>query len=194
MATSSDVTVCQNIQTILHWKCEPHGGTGGNVKGSLKSLGPWINTKKQKCQPADGTRANVRGSPKSQGFILWGTWIHVQNCMAIHPIVVEIFFSGPKCQTNCSTNFATSSAMLPSWLKRCRRLEGGWEELTKGVIDWGVYRKRKGFQKAWEMKGELHVETHTIISATSWNSEDEMKWLECLPLAQTLTCAPHRPL
>lgn len=41
-------------------------------------------------------RGKVRGAPKSWGFILWEAWTSVQNLIAIHPIAVEIFWSGPK--------------------------------------------------------------------------------------------------
>ncbi len=44
-------------------------------------------------------RGKVKGSLKSIGFILWGPWMSVQNVMVVHPIVVEIFQSGPKWGT-----------------------------------------------------------------------------------------------
>ncbi len=43
------------------------------------------------------------GSPKSAGFILWGPWLSVHHFMAVHPVVVEIFQSGPKHRTGTFT-------------------------------------------------------------------------------------------
>ncbi len=56
--------------------------------------------KKQKWQPHGGDRGKVRGSPKSVDFILWASWMSALNLTAIHPVVVEIFQSGPKRRTN----------------------------------------------------------------------------------------------
>ncbi len=50
----------------------------------------------KKCQPSGGAIGKVRGSPESLGFILWQTWMSVQNSMTIHPIVVEMFQFAPK--------------------------------------------------------------------------------------------------
>lgn len=46
----------------------------------------------------------LEGSPKPAWFILWGPWISVQNVMAIHPVVVAIFQSGPKRWMDLLTN------------------------------------------------------------------------------------------
>ncbi len=92
------------MKTQLLWlKRESHGIPKVIKIHPLAAIYPLIPqntsrpfTKKQKCQPHGGARGNIRGSPKSVEFILWGTWTSVQNFMAIHPIVVEIFHSGPK--------------------------------------------------------------------------------------------------
>ncbi len=56
--------------------------------------------KATKGKPHSGARAKAMGSPKSLGFILWEPLMSLPNFMAINPIVVEIFQSGPKWWTN----------------------------------------------------------------------------------------------
>ncbi len=57
---------------------------------------------------------NVRGSLKLVGFILWRSWISVQNVMAILLIVVQIFNSGSyflaafqQCECHAGANQAS---------------------------------------------------------------------------------------
>ena len=57
------------------------------------------------------------GIARLVGYILWGPYMSVQNFMAIHPIVVEIFQSGPKWWANHHTNIAIHRAMPLLWLK-----------------------------------------------------------------------------
>ncbi len=42
----------------------------------------------------------IKGKPKPLGYIIWGPRMFVQNFMAIHPTVVDIFKSGPKWCTD----------------------------------------------------------------------------------------------
>ncbi len=52
-----------------------------------------VQISRQSIQP-------VRGSPKSEGFTLCGDHESVQNLMAIHPVVVDVFQSGLKWWTD----------------------------------------------------------------------------------------------
>ena len=59
----------------------------------------WYITYKWRVLPAGGTGWRVRGSPQLLGFDIWEPWMSVHNCMAIHPVVVEIFHPCPKSWT-----------------------------------------------------------------------------------------------
>ncbi len=63
-----------------------------------------ISQDKWKLRPAGGARGKVRVSPVSVGFILWGPWTSARNFMAIHPVDVKIFQSGPKWLTDKQTD------------------------------------------------------------------------------------------
>lgn len=79
--------------------------------------------KSQKCQRS--TRGNVQGSLKVADSTILGSWMSIQNAMAIHPIVTDIFQSGTKWWSDQQTNTAIPKAMQPAWLKAGHRKHGG---------------------------------------------------------------------
>ena len=98
-------------------KCQPHGGAGVIVQGSLKLRGyiiwePWMS-----CPVKFFSKVKTLSgwsSPKSAGFILWGTWVCVQNCIAFRFAHVGIFQFGPKCMLACHLSLRKTGGRLES--------------------------------------------------------------------------------
>ncbi len=65
----------------------------------------------------------VGGSPKLLQFILRGTRMSLQNFMTIHPVVVEIFQSGPKWHHRWSPSDVPVSVLMSQHLKRSLDLQ-----------------------------------------------------------------------
>lgn len=84
---------CPDISIKNSIKSQPHGDATGRVRKWAKSLegnleALWISwqsiTKSQKCQRHDTTEEKSGVQKRSVGFILWETWISVQNVIAFH--------------------------------------------------------------------------------------------------------------
>ncbi len=101
-----------------------------------------MSLKNHKFQPHGGATGKVRGSQTSVGFILWGTWVSVQNFISIHPIIVEIFQPGPKWCTEPSGQHWTLNQLL--------HLNKVW---TNWTVCWASDRRHR-----WENSQDVRMD------------------------------------
>ncbi len=107
-----------NMFTILH------ANISTKHKGQLRLMGRWLL--------------------KSLQFILRGTWMSEPNFRKIHPIVAEIFQSGPKWLTNWRCHHRSH---VTSMTKKYKQMRKSWIRM----IDLLMHCHYQAFQSVWWM-------------------------------------------
>lgn len=81
---------CSFLDIRVRWKFTKVIYPEGNMNVCARFRYPSrLFIQNHKCQPQRGARGTVRGSTEQLGFILWWTWMSVQNVLALHPVVVD---------------------------------------------------------------------------------------------------------
>lgn len=124
-----------------------------------------------------------QGITELLGFIVWEPLISVQNFMAIYPIIIRIFESGPKWWNEQQSDIAISQACQLAWLKKIALLK--WYicllyfmlHLNVQQYTWG-----KPFIQTWWLSpkqvlhGCQHIQSKALLKVIWKFSKSRQNW------------------